>query len=378
MTWFEIDRNGLRAQLQRRGVAFAVFELIQNAWDSGSDRVDVRLEPLPGSPYARLEVEDFSEAGFADLADAYTMFAPSTSAPDPEKRGRFNTGEKLVLALCRSAAIETTSGSVSFSEAQGRRTSRTARPAGTLFRGEIRITRDQIFEVSEEVSRLIPPVPTTYNGETLGMPMPLHSFEVKLPTEFAAIVSPGERSLRRTVRKTRVELYEGAGEVLELGIPVVEADIGFRADVLQKVPLNSDRDNVPPAFLRTLRVAIVNEMHERIDRESTAEPWVQEAAGDSRISGDAFRGIVRKRFGDRALVAVPGDPRANATAEAAGYSVIHGGSMSGDAWGNARKFEAIPSTSSVFPSPSSEVAEACAKAAAGSCPVCGQPMGGAS
>src|SRR5437762_1152135 len=103
--WFEVDRHGLAAQLQRRGKSFAVFELIQNAWDSGSHRVVVGLNAVASEPYAVLTVEDFSAGGFINLDDAFTMFARSTRAHDPSKRGRFNLGEKLVLAICRQAAI---------------------------------------------------------------------------------------------------------------------------------------------------------------------------------------------------------------------------------------------------------------------------------
>src|SRR5687768_5610372 len=102
--WFDIDKAGLAAILERRGKAFALFELVQNAWDSGTERVEIRLSPIAGEPYATLEVEDWGE-GFADLAHAYTMFARSSRAGNPTKRGRFNLGEKLVLALCRKAAI---------------------------------------------------------------------------------------------------------------------------------------------------------------------------------------------------------------------------------------------------------------------------------
>src|SRR5438046_1362539 len=109
MNWFDVDKAGLAAQLERRGKSFALFELIQNAWDSGTDKVNVRLAPIEGSPYATLEVEDFGE-GFADLGESYRMFAKSRRAGDAEKRGRFNLGEKLVLSLCRQAVITSTCG----------------------------------------------------------------------------------------------------------------------------------------------------------------------------------------------------------------------------------------------------------------------------
>jgi hypothetical protein len=374
MTWFDVDRHGLRAQLERRGIAFAIFELAQNAWDSGSPRVRIHLEPLAGAPFAVLEVEDWSERGFEDLSHAWTLFAPSLSAKDPEKRGRFNSGEKLVLALARSAHIETVGGGVRFDDDGRKRLRGVSRSAGTLIRVQMRMTREQIAEVTEAVDSLIPPVETTFNGRTLEMPAPVKVIDLRLPTEIAG----DDGIIRRTTRKTRVAIYGsrgGPGEILEMGIPVVEADFaGFRADVLQKIPLNSDRDNVPPSFVQTLRVAVLNAVHGLIEGEDVSSPAVTAAIDDSRCTGEAFKSIVRKRFGDRAVVAVPGDPVANARAEAEGYTVIHGGAMSAGAWGNARKHEAIPTTSSVFPTPPAELAEQRAKALEGKCPACGRPV----
>jgi len=33
MDWFDVDKGGLSQLLQRRGLAWAVLELVQNAWD---------------------------------------------------------------------------------------------------------------------------------------------------------------------------------------------------------------------------------------------------------------------------------------------------------------------------------------------------------
>jgi hypothetical protein len=55
-------------------------------------------------------VEDDAPEGFYDLTHAYTMFARTRKRSSPDKRGRFNLGEKQVLALCREARIVTTKG----------------------------------------------------------------------------------------------------------------------------------------------------------------------------------------------------------------------------------------------------------------------------
>ena len=122
--WFEIDKAGLAKILQRKGIEFALFELIQNAWDeNGVTQVIVKLVPHETPGYAILEVIDNAPKGFDNIEHAYTLFAESKKKADPEKRGRFNIGEKLVLALARDARITTTKGTVTFNE-NGRRRSK--------------------------------------------------------------------------------------------------------------------------------------------------------------------------------------------------------------------------------------------------------------
>jgi hypothetical protein len=80
--------------------------LIQNALDEVEvTKIDVTLALVPGRPLADLTVEDDSPEGFRDLAHAYTLFAESYKRSNPEQRGQFNLGEKMVLAACESASI---------------------------------------------------------------------------------------------------------------------------------------------------------------------------------------------------------------------------------------------------------------------------------
>lgn len=102
--WFEVDRSGLAEIARRRGMAFIVTEPIQNGWDeAGVTEVEVTLEPVPGAPRVDLTVRDDAPDGFRDMADSYMMFRSSYKLANPEQRGRFNVGEKLILAR---AALE--------------------------------------------------------------------------------------------------------------------------------------------------------------------------------------------------------------------------------------------------------------------------------
>ncbi len=367
---FEVDKAGLANLMERRGKFFAVGELLGNAWDSGTPSVSVTLTPIPGQAYAELAVEDWGE-GFADLKDAYTLFGRSRRGSDASKRGRFSLGEKLVLACCRAATIETIGGSIHFASDGTRRNGRTARNKGTRFVGEIKMTRDEYEQVKREMWRIIPPVDTTFNGEQVRKPDVVEMFHAKLPTE----VADSEGTLRRSIRQTEIEFCKdeaGPGQILEMGIPVVETENGYRINVLQKVPLNMERDNVQPSYLRTLEALLLNHVADQLTSDEATQPWAQEAAGDSRALPDTVKTVIQKRFGERAVVATPNDPIANAQAAANGYTVIAGGALSANTWANIKKHGTLKAASQAFPSLTPEQRTAAAQANAGKCPMCGK------
>lgn len=189
--WFSVDKEGLAAILERRGKAWAVLELIQNALDTASPSVDVTLMPVAGTPRAVLTVTDADPDGFKDLSHAYTLFAPSQRAGDAEKRGRFNFGCKMVLALCQEATITSTTGCWRFGD-EGRRRLRTKRAAGSEFVGKLRMTRDELAETAARLRLIRPPAGVTLtisvdgDAQVITHRTPDATFTAALPTEHVA------------------------------------------------------------------------------------------------------------------------------------------------------------------------------------------------
>ncbi|MBS1790488.1 MAG: hypothetical protein JST85_22395 [Acidobacteria bacterium] len=352
MNWFDVDKEGLAKLVEKRGREFVVFELIQNAWDQRVSRVEIQLDMLPQRPLARITVLDDDPQGFANLSDAYTLFAESNKKVDPEKRGRFNLGEKLVLALCEEAEVSTTTGTVCFTK-QGRRRRRAKLEAGSRFSATIRMTREQHNQVCEHIYTLLPPVGiiTTFNGVELAPRQPLYEFEAKLPTEIA----DEEGILRSRVRSTRIRVHgTEAGQaalLYEMGIPVVATGDLYHVDIGQKVPLNMDRDNVSATFLRQVRTLVLNEMHDRMMPDDANTLWVREAASDRRVSDAAVRTIIKYRFGEKCVIRDPSDPEANNIAVSKGYTLIAGGALTAGEWDNLKRAGAALPAGQVTPSP---------------------------
>lgn len=354
MQWFEVDRKGLAQLLERKGKEFVLFELVQNAWDENTSEVHVSLERIPGTRYAELVVGDDNPEGFRDLTHAFTLFAESSKKSDAGKRGRFNLGEKLVLALCEEASIASTKGTVVF-DADGRHAKRAKRERGSVFTGRLKMTTEELERCAEAMHSLIPPpgIATWFNGKQLATRMPAKTIEASLATE----VSDAEGRLRATQRKTRIDIYEPLpgehGRLLEMGIPVVETSDRWHINVQQKVPLGMDRDNVPPSYLAKVRALAVEAMREELTTEDANASWVREAFqrhGDDMADETVTR-LTTLRFGEKAVAYDPSDPEANSLAVAKGYVVVHGGQMSKSEWEAVRRTGALLPAGRVTPSP---------------------------
>src|SRR5207247_7313496 len=154
--------------LERKGKQFALFELIQNGWDEpGVTKVTVSLEHQ-GRNKAKLVVEDDAPEGFKDLSHAFTLFASSSKKTNPEQRGRFNLGEKLVLAISDEVTIRTTKGGIRF-DAEGRHSLRNGQPVGSRIECLLRMTPEECRAVQTQVLKLISPdrIATQFNGAPL-------------------------------------------------------------------------------------------------------------------------------------------------------------------------------------------------------------------
>lgn len=349
---FEVSKSGLAKLMARRGPAFAALELIQNAWDEASENVTVDLVRV-GGQHAMLTVEDDNPDGFADISHAYVLFAESAKKSEAEKRGRFNLGEKLVIAICTKASISTTTGTIRFEGDTRTHHPSDRRTTGSVFSGVMPMTSDQFEEACKVIRTVIVPdgVTTTFNGEVLERRIPLKQFDEVLQSEIA----DEEGRLKRTWRKGHVSIYAVAeGEtatIYELGIPVVATGDRWHVDVGQKVPLNVDRDNVTPAYLRDLRRAVLDNAHDLLDGDASGETWVTDAIEDEKVSPEAVNAALTARFGEKRVAYDPTDREANHLAASLGYTVVASRSLPKAAWVNVRAFGSLPPAGQVTPSP---------------------------
>ena len=353
--WFEVDKEGLAKLCARRGKVFVIHELLQNCWDlDGAGTTKVTFQPVTGRPLATLTVEDDDPNGFADLAHAYTLFAESAKKSNPNKRGRFNLGEKLVLSLCEEATITSTKGGLRF-DRDGRHTLRRRREAGSLIECTIRMTRDEYDEALRLATLVLPPADSrTYlNGERIAVRTPIGvACSVALPTE----VMNEDGSLRRAVRETDVRVHRPLpGEtphLFEMGIPVMELpEDDFHISVEQKIPLGLERDAVTPAYLSRLRAYVLGVTHKLLEPHRASATWVNDALGDAAVDPRSVRAVIDKRFGDKAVISDPSDLEGTNMAVAQGYTVVAGGTFPKPVGGGTARPRPLLPAGQVTPSP---------------------------
>ena len=352
--WFDVDRQGLGRQAEEQGKGRLVGELVQNALDEeGVTQIAVSLALVPGQELADLTVEDDSAEGFHDLTHAYTLFAPSAKRANPEQRGQFNLGEKLVLAVCERASIITTKGTVIFDPNKGRIEKPESRERGSIFTGRTKMTQNEYVHVCDYLRSLLLPdgISVTFNGDRLMPRKPIHTFQASLETQIA----DDKGVMRPTTRKAAVGIFEPLpGEtpaLYEMGLPIVETGDKWSVNVAQKIPLNRDRNNVKPSYLRNIRTAVLNAMNDRLSQDDANSDWVRQASSSEDCSDEAIKKVLDLRFGEKRAAFDPNDPEANKNFVAQGGKVIYGPMLSPQEWKNAKAAGAIESAGKICPTP---------------------------
>ena len=353
--WFEVSKEGLRQLQEGKSKDSILKELVQNAWDEdGVTFCNVNLHFLQGQLTA--VVRDDAPEGFKLLAHAFTLFAPTYKRLDPEKRGRFNIGEKQVLSMCKRAIIVTTKGSIIFDEA-GRHRGRSKTNRGSTVTVSIRMKQSEFQSMLASAYAYLPPKGIRFEVNTDLIPYrePYKTIEAILPTEIQR-----QDRLAKTVRKTKVDIHKlrvnrdeftkpDKAYLYEMGLPICEIDCDYSVDVQQKIPLSIDRETVSQSYLKKIFTIVLNLTHDEISSRNVSEVWIREGMSTKEVSAEAVKSVVKTRYGDKVVVAAPGDALGKDKAIASGYKVVYGSEMSADEWENVRKTEAIVSTAIKFP-----------------------------
>lgn len=349
--WFKIDADGFSGLQAHREPWQLAREPISNALDEPVTEVVVTLVHGGGDArkrLAHLRVVDDSPAGFADLADAYTFFRRTPKRRRPDLRGRFNMGEKELLAIALRAKIVSTTGAVEFCDDGEVRRRREQTERGTVVEVDAPWTAGQVDDVQAMLRRFLPPdgKRLVVNGDEVAHRRPLHVVEATLQT-----VLEDEDGLRPTSRRTQIHVHEapdGEGWLYELGIPVCRIDPPYLVDVQQKIPLTTERDRVLPSFLRDVLAETLNVVAVDLPADQASATWVREATRDERVAPAALTAVQRARWGERAML-WSRDDKANEEAQRRGYQIVRPAELDADERRNFMERAGLVHASTAFP-----------------------------
>lgn len=352
---FAVSESGMRELNGSREPWDLVKELIQNAWDEVPYATECRIivDPQPDGSTTLVTVED-DGPGFSDIADAYTLMGHTRKRLDPTQRGRFNIGEKDVISVAIAAVIETAHKTVTFPPDGSRTVADNSRRKGTLVSVLMPWRRDQSRELVDRLQRFrCTNTRRLFVNDREVPPRPAAEIRsISLPTVQQDGPNQPMRTQQRTTDIHLIKPPAGSGErwLYELGIPVQTIDCPWDVDVMQKIPMSQQRDNVSEAYLNRIYAEVLNAGHRRLERGEFDAQWVKRAIEHPQITPPALKATLKGRYGSDRVVFETLDMDANARALEAGYAVVRGG-LSKKEIDAFRKHAGVKDSDVVFPTP---------------------------
>ena len=346
---FQVNTLGMRQLHADRHPEELVKELIQNAFDEEVNSCTVEVDR---QEQGVLVVVTDDGPGFADIQDAYTLMAETSKRLDPDKRGRFNLGDKEVISVALWARVETVGWTVDFPQEGGRTVSENQRTLGTAITAMMPWGQEEADRLSERLALIRPPenVAYTVNGTPIPRQQELAVREATLPTVLQS--GPGQ-PLRPTRRKTRIHVLEPRGPrgwIHEMGIPIQALDLPFDVDVTQKVPMPPNRDTVSESYLKDIYAEVLNAMHDHMEAQDFSGNWVRTAVESPRMQEETVQTTLKERYGEK-VVTWSSDTHANMEATDQGFEVIHPRTMSRPERHNLRELGGLRSSHELFGRP---------------------------
>jgi len=318
--WLNVSLEGFAQQNQARPKEHLIKELIQNSLDAigqkenGLIEIEVKEEKMVVPRGVKISCKDNGQ-GVIDIENIRTMFW--TSKKDSHlQRGRMGRGFKELLCLCSYAQVISFGQKATFhintnkqkelliektSDAKFQGTSITM-----VFDWDYQETLDRLWKHFQ--CFLLPPnVQMHFNSLSVLQRTPAHHIRQSLTTECFDGSKWVKPQCVGTIELYPLERGEKGGLIYEMGIPIcpVEWDAPYHANILQRVPMNPNRDAVMSGFCAKIHRACLPTLITEMTETSSRSSWVGEAAYDSKNEA-LQKEVLRKAFGENLARSVPG------------------------------------------------------------------------
>ena len=302
--------------------------------------------------------------GFARLSDAYTLFASTPKRSNSNVRGRFNMGEKELASIARRMTIATTSGKVVFKNGKMTKHPRIKRDNGTVVDVTIPMNWDEYDEAVIMLGLFIYPTDKTVTVLSLSgkkhsvVGMDTLSHYIGSDNEILPTVKLNSETgfMSNTKRKTKIEIYkrfqssdytQQQGWLFELGIPVQEIECNYNVNVLQKVPMNANRDAVLESYLKKIYAIVLNTIADDLDEDTASETWVSQAIESDLSNDKALDAVMDQKYKNTVLRS--SNSQANENAIGAGMTILDPRHLSRDERDRLRPRGLVPSSTNFAP-----------------------------
>lgn len=309
--WLQISTVGFASFNQARPPGHLVKELVQNAFDAIDDTGGtVALDYHHDGQFCHVSCHD-TGSGIDDLSLVRIVYL-TLKTDSHLKRGRFGRGFKEILSVAKSATVSSANQSLHFLIENGRQVTRETLPEHKLGGTHVVMTFDWPQDTVDEFDHyfqqfIVPPnVTLKLNGRTVSHRQVQDTVGAQLTTE---IYNPDSHSWQKPRRKTQIELVEVQEDensfIYEMGIPVAPAEwtVPFHANVLQRVPMNPNRDALASGFAKRIHTACLPTLLPALDQQQVTADWV--GAAGTACSPEVQQDVIAKAFGDRAVRSVP-------------------------------------------------------------------------
>jgi hypothetical protein len=284
---------------------------LSNSLDAGATAVSIDCKPAggrDGNGLMAFDVACTDDGRGCDDPEILRRVGSTTSDLHAGTRGRFGQGLIDLIAVSESAEIRTLGHRLVFDKDGCRITAARNTVSGLALTLTLRHGGEGFGELDDYFDRVILPdgVDLMFNGTEVARRAPERVVErVTLPT---VLYDPVEDRVRKVRRATTIEIHpqRGASPVIhELGIPVDSAPWGlpFDINVLQKTPLDADRDMLPDGYKAKLVGQLVGPMSDAYeglltqDEKDVPAELQQDPDNAVALSDGAQRAMVRRLTG---------------------------------------------------------------------------------
>lgn len=323
---FEIDTEGFKIQMSEMEPYRIVQEIIANSFDEPSV-TEINCYLRHDRSYFTMSIQDNGK-GFRSIKDVFTLFRNSYKRKDVQQRGRFNLGEKEVMAVAYDGFIRSRDWKVEFYENKRRETKNLDDNHGTTVEARFLWDSTQIDIITKQLQKLI--VPNKQTLEINGKPVEKKTIARTIKGKLWTVIEDDEsKQMVRRLIETKVDVYEKDQDelawIFEMGVPVQQLEkhlnVQWHVDIQQKIPLEIKRDVVSDTYLIDIYALLANKCYDLVPKEKAGAKWINRSM--VRIDAEPAKDLLKKQYGtDKLYIPSKVDFEANESVNKVGGQTI--------------------------------------------------------